>query len=388
VRALVFLAVMSVAGVASADDREDARKEFTAGQAADKQKDWQTALEHYLRANDLVPHPFAIYNIAVDYERLGRLREAATWYQRYLEAAPESPDRDKVQRTLSELKTRPASLSVRSLPDGARVTIDGQPAGKTPFSANIRGGTHHVAVDRDNQHDERDVELEFGEPADVTFTLGGSGGTLYVYGSPAGAYFAIDNITVGVLPATAVVPPGTHQVRVTAYGYTTYETQAQVDPGRTANVSVALPRALGTIDTTAHGPKVSVGYIVGAAGGADLAGSGPLILGEFGARVLHYELLVRLGRVSGATGFDFIFRYAFFDSAITPYLAAGYAYGNNIFGYAANAGLRWDISRNERFGFALLSDVGVHWYSGTDAMGNASSGVAYPLELTAEITYR
>src|SRR5260221_9395347 len=210
---------MSVAGVAWADDREDARKEFAAGQAADKQKDWQTALEHYLRANDLVPHPFAIYNIAVDYERLGRLREAATWYQRYLEAAPESADRDKVVKTLAELKTRPASLSVRTLPDGARVTIDNQHAGTTPFSANLRGGTHHVAVDRDNQHDERDVELEFGEPADVTFTLGGTGGTFYVSGSPAGAYVAIDNITIGVLPATAVVPPGTYQIRVTAYGY-------------------------------------------------------------------------------------------------------------------------------------------------------------------------
>jgi tetratricopeptide (TPR) repeat protein len=386
VRVLVFLAVTSVAAVAWADDREDARKEFAAGQAADKQKDWQTALEHYLRANDLVPHPFAIFNIAVDYEKLGRLREAATWYQRYLEAAPDSPDRDKVQKTLAELKTRPASLSVHTLPDGARVTIDGARAGVTPFSTNLRGGAHHVVVDLNNQHDERDVELEFGEPADVTFTLGGTGGTLYVYGTPAGAYVAIDDITVGALPATTTVGPGTHHVRVTAYGYTTYETETQVNPGQTANVSVALPRALGTIDKP--GPKVLVGYVIGAAGGVDLSGSGPLVMGEFGARVTRYELVLRLGRVSGQTGFDFIFRYALFDTVISPYLAAGYAYSNNVFGYAANAGLRWDISRNDRFGFALLADAGVRWYSGTDSMGNASSGLAYPLELTAEITYR
>src|SRR4051812_22596284 len=168
---LLVCAVVLSARPAVADDREEARKAFADGQAADKQEDWQTAIEHYLRAYDLVPHHFALYNIARDYERLGQLREASTWYQRYVEAAPPSPDRAKVQKLLGEIKLRPAKLTVKSTPSGARVTIDGVKAGVTPFTAPVRGGGHRVAVELDGERDERDVALEFGEPETVELTL-------------------------------------------------------------------------------------------------------------------------------------------------------------------------------------------------------------------------
>src|SRR5438128_4562678 len=123
---LVAAVVLMIAGPVRADDREEARKAFTAGQASDKAEDWQGAIEHYMRAYDLMPHHFALYNIARDYERLGQLREAAAWYVRYVDAAPPSADRDKVQRLIGELKVRPAKLTVKSTPEGARVTVDGQ----------------------------------------------------------------------------------------------------------------------------------------------------------------------------------------------------------------------------------------------------------------------
>src|SRR5207247_5519771 len=119
---------------------------------------------------DLMPHHFALYNIARDYERLGQLREAAAWYVRYVDAAPPSADRDKVQRLIGELKVRPAKLTVKSTPEGARVTVDGQRVGVTPFVAPIRGGGHRVAVELDGERDERDVALESGEPETVAVT--------------------------------------------------------------------------------------------------------------------------------------------------------------------------------------------------------------------------
>src|SRR5262245_22322812 len=48
---IVSLIAMTVLPV-RADDREDARRAFAAGQAADKRGAWQEAIEHYLRAND------------------------------------------------------------------------------------------------------------------------------------------------------------------------------------------------------------------------------------------------------------------------------------------------------------------------------------------------
>jgi tetratricopeptide (TPR) repeat protein len=120
VRALVVAVIAASATPAFADIRGLAREEFALGEAADEQRDWRTALEHYLRANDLVSHENAIFNIAREYERLGELRKAARWYERYLEAAPDPPDRERVVAILARLKettsTRePASSSIPSL---------------------------------------------------------------------------------------------------------------------------------------------------------------------------------------------------------------------------------------------------------------------------------
>ena len=58
------LAIAAPAYADDDDDREEARKAFAAGQAADRKKDYVRAIEHYLRAYDLVPHEFAVFNIA------------------------------------------------------------------------------------------------------------------------------------------------------------------------------------------------------------------------------------------------------------------------------------------------------------------------------------
>ena len=171
--AIVWLVLVALGTAARADNatldvREEARREFADGQAADKRKDWAQAIEHYLRANDLVTHPFAMFNIATDYERLGRLREAATWYERYVEATPDEADKAKVQKLLAELVARPGTLTVRSVPDGAQVWVDGGYAGTTPYSGHIKGGAHKVSTRlAGRQPDERDVTVEYGDRKSV-----------------------------------------------------------------------------------------------------------------------------------------------------------------------------------------------------------------------------
>ena len=166
-RCQIVIALAVSGGVAWADAREDARREFADGQAADARSDYATAIEHYLRANDLVPHPFTTYNIAVDYERLGQLREAATWYARYLEQAPTTKDGSRIASLVQELAQRPGTLTVRTLPPGARVTIDDRDVGPAPVTQTVGGGQHHVRVD---WGETRDVIIRYGEPADLTLT--------------------------------------------------------------------------------------------------------------------------------------------------------------------------------------------------------------------------
>lgn len=384
---LVVVACVALCRVASADDREDARTEFAAGQQADKDKDYASAIEHYLRANELVPHPFAVFNIAADYERLGQFREAARWYQQFITTAPPGPERDRVTRLVPELQKKPSSLSVRSMPDGARVAIDGRPAGQTPVNVTLPGGAHHVTIERGSDHDERDVTLEYGEPNDVVFTLSGTPGNLYVFGTPAGAYVAVDNITVGALPATVPLPAGPHTVRVSASGYSTYETGAVVEPNGTAQVEVRLQRDLNALDTQTT-PKLPVSYAFGAVGGADVKLGDPLVLGLVGLRLSQYEGELRLGYSGGSTEFGLLFHWYVLPTMVTPYLSFGYGWGGIGFGYILNGGLRWDISRGEHTGFALLADIGLRTYSSTDTTGSSASAITYPLELTAEVTFR
>lgn len=386
---LVLVAAVAAARIAHADDREDARTEFAAGQQSDKDQDYAGAIEHYMRANELKPHPFAVYNIAADYERLGQLREAARWYEQYLQAAPPGPERDKVSRELPGLRSKASSLSVRSIPAGARVRIDNKNAGSTPLNITLPGGNHHVAIDRDADHDERDVTLEYGEPNDVLFTLSGTPGTAYVFGTPAGAYIAIDNITVGSVPATVQLPAGPHTVRVTASGYSPYETGTVVESGQTAKVEVRLQRDLGAIDVQQAGPKLPFQFSFGAVGGLAISSNDPIILGRIGAQFSQYEGALTLGYAGNTTEFGFLFRWYVLPTVVTPFLSIGYAWGGLGFGYDFNGGLRWDVTRGDKVGFSLLADFGLRTYANSDAQGGTTANaLVYPLELTAEFVFR
>ncbi len=388
-KATAFLVLLAFARVASADNREVARTEFALGQQADKDKDYTTAIQHFTRANELVPHPFALFNIAADYERLGALREAAHFYELYLAAAPPGPDHDKVARLLAQLRSRPASLSVRTLPGGARVQVDGNVVGTSPVNVTLPGGTHHVIIDRGSDHDERDVELQFGEPNDVVFSLSGTPGRLYVSGTPAGAFVSIDNITVGAVPGTFDVAAGPHTVRISALGYTPYETAAQIESGRTASVEALLPRDLATVglQTDTNPGRLAIKYALGAVGGADLSSGDPTGLAELAIGANQYEGVFRLGRANGATQFDALFRWTLLPTAVAPFLVAGYSGGGIGSGYLVEGGLRWDVTSSGRVGFSILAAVGARAYSQTASSG-ASTGANYPLELTAEVRFR
>jgi hypothetical protein len=398
VRATAILVLLVVTRVASADDHAEARTEFAAGQQADRDKDYTTAIQHFMRANELVPHPFALYNIAADYERLGALREAARFYQLYLDAAPPGPDRDKVARVLAQLRARPAPLSVRTVPEGARVKIDGNSAGSSPVTVTLPGGTHHVVIDRGPdhgdhaehgdhaQHEERDVELQFGEPGDVVFDLGGAPGRLDVSGTPTGAVVAIDNLTVGAVPGSFELAAGPHTVRISAAGYTPYETGATIDAGQRTKLEARLARDLTAVDATSPGGQPALGffYALGVVGGADLSNGAPAGLVELATGANQYEGVLRLGHANGATQFDVLFRWQLVPAVISPFLALGYSGGVNS-GYLAEGGLRWDLNRTGSLGFTLLAAIGARGYL------NASDGTVsrnYPLELTAEARFR
>jgi hypothetical protein len=329
-RFLVAVLLLVVPARAYAD-RDEARREFAAGQAADARRDWPTAIEHYLRANDLLPHPFAMYNIAQDYERLGKLREAALWYERYLGAATDPKDRERVSRLLREIAERPGTITVTAVPD-ANVTIDGKPMGSTPYSAPIKGGRHRVAVDRGTFHEEREVVVEFGEPATAAFVT-----------------------------APAATGP--------------------------------RPAPLGTIATAPDPNQKYFGYLFGFGGGADGRGNGASVLTELGIRYKVIEGATRVGKTDGLLVVDFLVRVALTTAKLAPYVGAGWGFASDSSletpasssGYLLVAGVRYDLARSTTYTVSLAGETGIRYYGG---LSSAEDRTTLYVPITATIQFQ
>lgn len=422
-RAVCLIMLALLVTVARADEREEretARREFNAGQAADKRRAYAEAIEHYKRANELVPHPFAMYNIAVDLERLGKLRESADWYEKYLDTSTtKDADRDRVNRVLIELRNRPSQVSVISKPDGARVIINGIPTGTTPYRGELKGGMYMVIVQKGQERDSKEITVEYGEPVKVEFAFStavettpastpsttqppveirrppppqGESGTLFVRGDPYGAIVHVDGTPVGTLPMTLPLAVGTHTIKITAEGFATYEQPVTITPSSRTPVDVRLSRALGTVDAQPGAAKPRIGYIVGGGAGADARGNGAIFLGEFGLRGGRYDLSGRLGKIDDTVFFDLMIRYALTSTRIAPYIGGGYSFVSEGYGYTAFGGLRFDIVDNEKGGVSLMAEGGYRFYARTTSEpGEAeetTEGAIVPIMASLLVRYR
>lgn len=176
-RALVLLAVLVgpwALGAARADDRARAAEHFALAQSAEKRKDWRAAIEEYEEAYRLSPHPSVLYNIAVDHEHLAAWRDAARYFLRYVDGAPEAADRDAVLARVRRLREKPSSVTVEVRPAGARVYLDGTERGRAPIILALAGGrTYEVQAmdERGRQSPPRRIAPEYGEPFTLSLDL-------------------------------------------------------------------------------------------------------------------------------------------------------------------------------------------------------------------------
>ena len=420
----ILCLLLLLCSTAAADDREDretARREFAAGQAADRRKAYEEAIEHYMRANDLVPHPFAMYNIAVDFERLGRLREAATWYERYLDnSSTKEADRERVNRHLITLRNKPARVEVLSKPDGARVIVNGVPVGATPYRTELDGGFYNVTVQKGNERDSKEVTIEYGEPVKLEFAFSaavqtvpattnaagpsaadirkprpvqGAAGVLLVRGEPFGAIVSVDGMPIGTVPMSVALAPGQHVVRVTANGYAPYEQPVQITAHDRTPIEVRLPRALDNLAPAPAAQQLRVGYLLGGGGGADARGSGALYMGELGFRASQYDLAVRVGRLGeDVVIVDLLARWALTKSRVAPFIGGGYSYVSGGYGYVLAGGVRIDLVDNDKGGVSVMAESGYRFYSGTSTSTTTSEesfeGSIVPVMASLLVRYR
>ncbi len=352
--ATVLMLSLTLSAVAFADNREEAGKEFAAAQQAEKDKDIAAAIEHYLKSNELAPHPSTAYNIALNYEKLLNFRQAAVYYRKYLDGSSDPSDRVKVQKLIAELQNKPSRITIRSSPAGAPITIDGKPAGVDPLVINVTGGVHRIAATANGVQQTQDIEAAFGEPQDIMLSFVPQSGGLTILSSVPGTQLWVDGQPIPLAPTAVMLPPGQHQVTAQASGYAAQTKTVTIEAARTAQITFTLVRGgaspvgnPGTPGGVVYQPTPGVAFIAGLLAGAYFPGSdsaSAAVEPQFGIRWSTGELYAR---------FTFVDSVVKFGQFGIGYRAGTMTKNQTHFYYAANAGFSPGFTLDGRIGMAL-----------------------------------
>ncbi len=143
--------------------------------AADKQL--VQALAEFERAYELGQDPAVLLHMARAYRQTGDFPKALSTYEEFLSSGEGKvePQLLEVGRgELEELKALPGRLQIASIPEGAQVTLDGKPIGKTPLpdTLTLSAGSHELRATLDGyEPSTKTLEVKRGGSLAVTLKL-------------------------------------------------------------------------------------------------------------------------------------------------------------------------------------------------------------------------
>lgn len=148
-------------------------------------------------------------------------------------------------------------LSVTANVEGAKVTVDGEPAGVTPLTALFPPGLHRVRVEAPG-HDSasREVRVEAGKKVLFEATLVRVASVLDVRVNVEGAAAFLDDRPIGTGGRIVIDPidPGTCVLRVEKPGFETWQGKVTVFRSQIVALPVELASAFGTLSVQSLPP--------------------------------------------------------------------------------------------------------------------------------------
>ncbi len=163
----------------AAKNHERAQEAYKQGAAAYASGRYLEAAHWFQQADHYEPDGRLCYNIALAFESLNSTADALRWYRDYLRRVPGAEDRAEVERAVRRLEAKLAAsgvqqLTVLSSPDGARIILDGQLMGTTPWTGETTPGRHRVILRLEGHEDvTNDLELPADRAQEVSLTFGG-----------------------------------------------------------------------------------------------------------------------------------------------------------------------------------------------------------------------
>ncbi len=140
--------------------------------------EFETSLTEFKRALEILEHPDFVYRLALTHDRLGHTKRALEQYRRFLDLAPETDDRGKVERTIAqleeELRERRPEIEITTDPEGASVRLadEDRELGRTPMTATLQPGRYTIVLDKQGYAPvEQEVDLAHDGESSLSFKL-------------------------------------------------------------------------------------------------------------------------------------------------------------------------------------------------------------------------
>ena len=255
---------------AKADGYTDLETTFTVGDAADQRLRFslqrlpgrltllvEPAAEVFIDGNPRGSTPLAPLELAAGTHEL-MLR--APRYR--VHQAPVQIEGGGVEQTLQvKLERGWAPVSLRSLPSGAEIRVDGQPAGVTPQTLELGEGSHAVELRLAGYANWQDqVTVRANEPLQLAeVRLQVAAGVVRVSSTPSGASVRVGKDFRGQTPLELRLAPGqSHLVQLSAPGHKPAERSVDVTADGRENLNVQLEPILGSVALDVQPPEASV----------------------------------------------------------------------------------------------------------------------------------
>ncbi len=310
-RAIAFLTVLFISLTPLAADRNKAAEYFALAQAAEKRSDWEVAVRNYQLAYETSAHADVLFNIALNYERLGRNRDAARYLTQFEKESDSDAEKSKARTKAKELREKSSKVRFTSKPVGAEVSLDGVAIGTTPLERDVEPGPHvATAKSADKKAPVRELMVEYGEPLTIDFEFGGKKGTLSVNATVDDAEVMIDGVGVGKVPYVGSLPSGTHTVLVSAPGYKTVSRDINVPADGSEQITAqlsAIDKGAGAKPAPKLGPLgFLAGFGLGVSGGSD-ANASPRAMVELGmrTRTQRFDFVATYGGYGARVGLGY-----------------------------------------------------------------------------------
>lgn len=145
---------------------------------------------------------------------------------------------------LPEVSLEPAdgTVTLRTSPAGANVTIDGQYRGRTPLNVALDPGTtHRINITRTGYRpSSRTLDIDAQQDLTINIVLEPVVGEVRIASTPADAQVYIDGDSRGVANQTLELAALPHTVEIRKEGYVPYRTTVTPRPGFAQEIAVVL----------------------------------------------------------------------------------------------------------------------------------------------------